>query len=154
MSAWWQDLSPRERLLINITGALAIILLMSLGVLRPLGEWRNDAANKAQQARDGYELSAAAATVAGAGLSTDTRADAPLRQAVLQTAGAASIELVRIGSEQNGQIEIQLAPTSGDRLFAWLAELETRHGVTVAFADMTTGGTGNVNPQVLVFEQR
>ena len=76
-----------------------------------------------------------------------------MRDALISTAAAANFELVRIGSENNGQIEIQLAPADPDAFFAWISELQSRYGVHVAFADLSRGDSGLLNAQVLVFER-
>lgn len=150
---WWHDLSARERLMILIAGALAGVLFLSFAIVRPLADLRADAARKASSARDGYELTAAAAAVAGGGEASAPESRAPLRQTVLETARAAGIEIVRIGAENNGQLEIQAAPVNGDVFFAWLAQLQGRYGATVAFADIARGEDGMVTPQVLVLER-
>lgn len=150
---WWTDLSARERLMIMIAAGLAGLLLLSLGIIRPLADFRSDAARKAASARDGYELTAAAAAVAGGGDTAAPQGGAPLRQAVLESARAAGIEIVRIGSENNGQLEIQAAPVDGDIFFNWLALMQSRYGASVAAADIARGEDGVVTPQVLVLER-
>ncbi|MCK5748938.1 MAG: type II secretion system protein M [Oricola sp.] len=154
MTGWWQDLSPRERVLVMIAGALACVLLVSLGVVRPLAEWRASTARSAQSARDAYELTLAAAAVAGGAEDQAPQTQTPARDALIRTTAAAGIQLVRLGTENNNQIEVQIEPVSGDVLFAWLAELENRYGLTIAFADLSRGQAGVVTPQILVFERR
>lgn len=154
MSAWWQDLSPRERIMLYVAAALAGVLVLSLGVIRPLADWRENAKSSVSSARDAYELTAAAAAVSGGQAPAQQSVQTPLRQIFVSTAAAAGIELVRIGSEDNNQLEIQIAPVDGDVLFAWLSDLEARYGVTVAFADIARDDAGQVNAQVLVFERR
>ncbi|MAW81208.1 MAG: hypothetical protein CMI63_13295 [Parvularcula sp.] len=150
---WWTDLSQRERLMILIAGALAAVLFVSLAIVRPFADLRSDAARKAAAARDGYELTAAAAAVAGVSDTTAPQDGAPLRQAVLQSARAAGIEVVRIGAESDGQLEIQAAPVNGDVFFEWLAQVQGNYGARVAFADIARGEDGMVTPQVLVLER-
>lgn len=154
MIGWWNDLSPRERAMLLVTGALAAVLILTLSVIRPLSAWRDGAAQKARSAWDAYELTVAAASVAGEGAALVSGSGAPLRDALLRTAAAAGFEIIRVGSENNGQIELQLAPAEGEAFFAWIAELQGRHGIHVAFADMTPTESGLINAQVLVFEQR
>lgn len=153
MTGWWRDLSQRERMLILIAGSLAGVLLVSLGLIRPLAGWRAGAEARAQSARDGYELTAAAAAVAGGAGEDAPRAQTPMRDALINSTRAAGIELVRLGTEADNQLEIQVEPVNGDVFFAWLAELENRYGLTVAVADVTRGQAGEVTPQVLVFER-
>ena len=153
MTEWWRDLSRREQILLMIAGALFVLFFLSFAVVRPIAQWRGDAAQRADQARDGYELVASAAAIGGGEASPAARASTPLRQAITASASAARIDLVRIGAEANGQIEVQPQPVDGEQLFQWLAALETRYGVTVAFADMSRDDGGVVNAQVLVLER-
>jgi general secretion pathway protein M len=154
MSAWWNDLSARERMLVSVAGLLAGVLLLTLLIIRPLAAWSSAADRKATQARDAYELTATAAAVAGSNSTNETAGASPLRQSVISTAGSAGIELVRIGSVSEARIEIQTAPADADLMFTWLGDLERHHGVSVVFADMTRGDAGRVNAQILVFERR
>ncbi len=154
MSGWWNNLSVRERALVAVAGVLAAGLVLSLLVIGPLVNWNSAAERKASQARDTYELTAAAAAVSGSASSSAAVNATPLRQAVIATAGNIGIELVRIGSVTDATIEIQTAPTDADTLFGWFDELERRYGIFVTFADMTRGEAGRINAQVLVFERR
>ena len=150
---WWADLSKREQALIGVAAVLFVVFFLSFFVVRPLTQWREGADNRAAAARDGYELVASAAAI-GAASSPGQTSAAPLRQAVLSSASAAGIELVRISNAIEGQVEVQSQPVEGDRLYAWLETLEKRHGATVIFADIARGEEGMVNAQVLVLERR
>ena len=153
MTVWWTGMSQREQLLIAIAGALAGVLILSMLVIRPLGQWRADAERDAERARNGYELVASAAALAGHSTAPSPQSDVPLRQAITLSAAAVGIELMRIGSEADGQIETQPETASGDQLFEWLAVLEAQYGVNVAFADIQSISEGTVNAQVIVFER-
>ncbi|GJL90726.1 type II secretion system protein GspM [Hyphococcus sp.] len=154
MSAWWNNLSARERIMLAIAASLAGVLLVTFAILRPLADLRANADQRAKAARSGYELTATAAAVAGGTASGAEDNQTPLRQAVIATASAAGIELIRIGTETDGQLEIQAAQVSGDVFFAWLSQLQTTYGASIAFADIARGEAGLVNPQVLVLERK
>lgn len=151
---WWADLSKREQMLVMVAAGLFVVLFVSLFVIRPITQWREDVAQREASARDGYELVASAAAIGAAASSSEQVSQTPLRQAVLTSASAANIELVRIGSADEGQIEVQSQPVDGDSLFRWLETLEKRYGVTVVLADISRAPDGAVNAQVLVLEQR
>ncbi len=151
---WWTDLSRREQILIGVAAALFAAFVLSLMVARPLMQWREDAAARAAAARDGYELVASAAAIGAARPAPGETSGAPLRQAVLSSASAGGVDLVRITNAGETQIEVQTQPVDGDVLYQWLATLERRHGVSVVFADIARGEGGAVNAQVLVLEQR
>ncbi len=153
MSAWWHDLSARERMMVMIAGALAGVLLLSLGLVRPLADWRAAADRQASSARDAYELTAAAAAVAGGAQQGAPLSQTPLRDALVRTTNTAGIQLVRIGTENNDQIEVQIEPVDGDVFFDWVADLENRYGATLAFVDIGRGQAGEITPQVLVFQR-
>lgn len=153
MKAWWNDLSSREQLLLTVLGAVAALFVVLQFTVRPLADWRANAARQAEQARDGFEMVAAAAAQGAASGVQAPRAQTPLRQALTQSAAAARIDLVRIGAEVNNQIEVQPEDVPGDRLFRWLANLHSQYGVTVAFADISRAENGAVKAQVLVFER-
>ena len=154
MTAWWNDLSARERVMLVTAAGLAGVLLVTFAILRPLSALSTSAAQRASSARSGYELTATAAALAGTSAPIAEDGVTPLRQAVIATAGAAGIELIRIGTEADGQLEIQAAPVGGDVFFAWLSQLYSQYGASVAFADIARGEGGLVNPQVLVLERQ
>jgi general secretion pathway protein M len=154
MTAWWNDLSARERVMLVIAAGLAGVLLVTFAILLPLSALSASAAQRANSARSGYELTATAAALAGTSAPIAEDGATPLRQAVIATAGAAGIELIRIGAETDGQLEIQAAPVGGDVFFAWLSQLYSQYGASVAFADIARAEGGLVNPQVLVLERQ
>lgn len=153
MTAWWNGLSSREQNLLMVLGVIAALFFVYQFGVRPLGEWREDASAKADQARDGFELVATAASQGRVNSAPAAQNQTPLRQALTQSAAAAQIDLVRVGAEVNNQIEIQPVDISGDRLFQWLSVLQSQYGVSVAFADLSRGDGGLVKAQVLVFER-
>ena len=154
MTAWFDGLSKREQILVGVAGALALLFAASFLVIRPLAAWRSDAAAQAQSAQSTFKLVTQAAA-SGGGVATPAAPNAgvPLRNAVTQSSASAGIELLRIGADAGGQIEVQPAPTDGERLFAWLGVLQQQFGVSVAFADMSRDENGLVSAQVLVFER-
>lgn len=154
MNAWWSELSQRERILIFIAAGLLSVLFVSVLIVQPLTEWRQSAAANAERARDNYQLVATAAATAKEGGDQAQRGAVPLRQAVIGSAAAANIELVRIGAELNSQIEVQPALTDGETLFGWFGVLENEYGVTVSFADISHDENGMLNAQILVFRRR
>ncbi|MHA7872148.1 MAG: type II secretion system protein GspM [Hyphococcus sp.] len=152
--AWWNDLSRREQALIGVLGAVAALFLVLQFVVAPIFDWRDRAGARAAQAQDGFALVAtAAAQGASSGEATAPQNQAPLRQAVTQSASTAQIDLLRIGAVVNNQIEVQPEDIDGDTLFRWLSALQRQYGVSVAFADIARGENGLVKAQVLVFER-
>ncbi len=154
MKGRWNNLSERERWLAGAGGALFALALVFQFVVKPVGGWRDAAQTRAAEARQGYEMVVNAAALGAADLTAGVDDATPLRQALTQTAAAAGIDLIRIGAEVDGQIEVQPAAVDSDKLFHWIAALDTRFGVRVAFADINRADDGAVNVQVLIFERK
>ena len=154
MTAWWNDLSSRERGLLALLGGLMVTFLVLQFAWTPLNEWRVNEKLRAEQSRDGFELVSTAAQQGQVNESLAAQSEMPLRQALTQSAASFGIELVRIGAAVNAQIELQPIDTSGEVLFQWISTLQSEYGVHVAFADISRNDDGSVKAQVLVFERR
>ena len=153
MADWYANLSERER---RMVAGLAVILAAAIlfqFVFTPLNNWREDAARKEQQARDGLTMVARAASTAPTQFAPGPAASTPLRMAITQSASAANIEILRIGAEINEQIEVQPGAVDSRVLFNWLGVLEKDYDVSVSFADMSRGDVGVVNVQSVVFSR-
>lgn len=153
MGEWWRTLSDRERLLVGAGGLIAGLLLVFQLIFQPVNAWRTDKMASAATAQQSYALVAQAAAEGGAMESRQARAAQGMRTALTQSASSAGIELIRVGAETGGRIDVQPAPTDPAVLFNWLASLEQTYGVHVAFADISRGDDGAVNAQILSFEQ-
>ena len=155
MIAWWQGLSERERLIVGVGGAVAALLFVFQFMVKPVANWHAGMSSRADVASQEYALvtSAAAAGARVAAPSDSANTNVPLRQALTLSAAAAQIDLVRVGAEVDGQIEAQPSAVEPERLFQWIAALDSRYGISVAFADIARVEDGEVNAQVLVFER-
>ncbi|MBT8473714.1 MAG: type II secretion system protein M [Marinicaulis sp.] len=153
MAEWYANLSEREKRMVSSLAVIAVAAFLFQVVLAPLNNWREDATQKEQQARDGLAMVVSAASTAPTQTAQGPRATTPLRTAITQSASAANIEILRIGAETNGQIEVQPGAVDSGVLFNWFGVLENKYGVSVAFADMSRGDAGGVNVQSVVFSR-
>jgi general secretion pathway protein M len=119
MSGWWKGLSRREQLLLALMVALAVPVLLWLGVARPLAAARAGAEARlatAQRALAAVEIAGPALTrLAG-------RGDAMAR--VRQGLEGAGLAAETLEAEGNGQIRVRIAAVRGPVLLRLLAGLE------------------------------
>jgi general secretion pathway protein M len=144
---WWNDRSPRERVLLAIMAALLAALLLWLGVLRPLA---------AARAQAGLDASAAAARRAEAqALVAAIRArPAATGAAVLDTLGRrlaeAGLEATRLEAQGPGQAELEIAAINGRLLLGWASGLEARDGLVVEQFEASRNPDQSVRVRLIV----
>jgi len=153
MMGWWRNLSAREQVMVAVGGGIFALFFLLQFVLTPIVSWRSEAKAKESRARDGYELVLQAAAMEREPGAQAAQAATPIRSALTQTAAASNIDLIRVGTEVDGQIELQLGAVEADTLYKWIEGLQVRFGIVVAFADISRADDGAVNAQVLIFER-
>jgi general secretion pathway protein M len=154
MADWFQQLAPRERMIVSIGGLLVVLIIGWRFVWAPL---QARSAELEQQVGELTRLLVDVQRAASLG-----GADAPQRYAagstelitlVSQTAGSLGLSLERTSLEQDGNaMNVSFRNAPFDVLNAWLTQLELEHGVTVAqVSSISSAGTpGLVNGQILI----
>ena len=133
---WWRDRSRREQWLLGVMGGLLAVVVLWLGVMRPLG-----AAQAAAQARH-------VAAVTGIGevkamAAAIKRAEArrtpgvPLVELVSRRAGEAGLTAERMETSGDGRVTVRIAAIRPVVMLRWLGEIEARDGVVVERAART-----------------
>lgn len=142
LRARWAMLSLRERGLILVMLALLVVVIVWLGLIRPVqdGLARARADNIIAVDR-AARIEAVAAALKG------VRGDAPklesaIDQVVAQSASEAGFTLDSANLEGPGRLSIAIGAARPAPLFAWLAGLEARGiGVETIIVDPAAGGT-------------
>lgn len=125
---WWNDRSPRERVLLAIMAALLALLLIWLLVLRPLAAAREQA---------GLDASAAAARRAEAtkliaAIRARPAADgAPVLDTLSRRLAEAGLQPSRLEAQGPGQAVVEIAAVNGRLLLGWASGLEARDGLVI-----------------------
>ena len=126
----WDGRTRREQRMLALMALLVAAVILWLGVIRPVNDWRAGAADG--RARAGAELVEVrtALTRLGPARTGATRpADARgLEPVLVQTAEAAGLELTT-GMDSSGRLGFRLARAPAGAVFGWLAALETTHGL-------------------------
>lgn len=137
MRAWWENLSPRERLSLYALGAVAGLFVLLQLIIAPLGGWRSDAERRARTAETNYRLVAEAAALGQQGRPAQAASQTtPVRTAVREAASMHSVILNFINERADGVVETQAANVPPEQLFSMLSTLEKQYGVRVVSADI------------------
>ncbi len=128
----WDGRARREQQLLIGMALLATAVVLWLGVIRPLNDWRDEARRERSRAEaDRVEVRNALGRLApasGGARGADVQGLEPVLQ---QTATAAGLELTT-GMDASGRLGFRIARASSAEVFGWLAALETTHGLQPA----------------------
>lgn len=127
LQAWWRTRTLREQRLLLVMGALALLVLAWLLVIRPLG----DALSEAK----GRHGAAAIALAEARGLSEAIRAaeagapaalPMPLDSMISQAATEAGFTITRLDRHSSVQTSLVMDAVRPQAFFTWVAQMEAR----------------------------
>lgn len=116
--------------MLAVMALLVAAVVVWLGIVRPLADWRDEAAgDRARAEAHLVEVQTALTRLAPATGGRARRTEAQgLEPVLLQTAEAAGLELTT-GMDPSGRIGFRAANAPAAAVFGWLAALETTHGL-------------------------
>lgn len=129
---WWRQRGRREQSLLFAAAALAASLLLWIAVLRPLDEALADA--RARHDRAVLALAdarAQAATIRHLQRSPAPTMPGPIAGYLGEAAKAAGFPVARVDPGSAGEATLVISAARAPALFAWVGELERRHGLIV-----------------------
>jgi general secretion pathway protein M len=152
MKEWFTNLQPRERMIVVVGGALAVLVVIWLAAISPLLE--RSAELRASVDRK-QRLLVDLGRVAGVQQSRATRSTGPAQQTLYvlvdSTAKEHGLQVPRTRQEGPDGVNVSLQNAPFDALKDWLIELETTHAVSVESASISTAREqGLVNGQVFL----
>lgn len=155
MKTWWTELAPRERLLVMIAAGLTALAVIWQFVLVPAVGARDAARERAELAsRDLTRLQHAFMEKrAGGAVSANLPGQSQLspegfKSAVTGAASDKGLSIARLQSGEGAEIGLVLEPSDPRLIFAWLEEVETRHGGRITRLTMEQAGGGAVRMTV------
>ncbi|WP_353216184.1 type II secretion system protein GspM [Sandarakinorhabdus sp.] len=128
LAPWWNDRTPRERLLLSVMLAALAVLLVWLAVLRPLAEAR--AAAQAEAVAAAGRRAQAQALVAAIAARPAAGA-APVLDVLTRRLAEAGLQASRVEAQGPGQAVAEIAAVNGRLLLGWASGLETRDGLVI-----------------------
>ncbi|MEL7491306.1 MAG: type II secretion system protein GspM [Pseudomonadota bacterium] len=151
MSAFWRNLSDRERLMVTVGGAIVAVCLFLLLIVNPITSWRSAAADRATAAERNYAMvRQAAAKQPTTDVAADIDADTPVRIVLSQTTNQLGFSLTSINPLPDGNVSASANNVSADQLFAWIGDLQSNYGIAIVTADIArdTENPENVRAQI------
>ena len=128
---WWGGLSLREQRLLLVMAALLAVVVVWLGILRPVTDGLSLARERHGQAVIGYgEVLAKRDALRALTRSAPAPLDGPLEAIVRQTAGEAGFTFDSLNADSADHLTLTIANARPAALFGWIAGLE-RRGVLV-----------------------
>ncbi|MAD89707.1 MAG: general secretion pathway protein GspM [Pseudoalteromonas sp.] len=150
---YWGSLKEQEQRLLIVAGAVFVIFVLIMGILKPLNKAVADAQQKVQREQNFkvfIEQSVGKLKAAGSSARTSS---GNLSQLVNRSRGRYSINISQMQPSDNS-LRVNIENVEFNKLIAWLDELVNQHGVTVANLDISQGDeAGYVRVSRLVIEQ-
>lgn len=145
--AWWIALSTREKRLILVMLALVALVVLWLGIIRPVTDGLANARADHLVAIERQATVAAGVEALQAARGGGPRPlGAPVEQVVAQSAAEAGFTLDTNSAAGPGTTQIRINSARAPALFAWLGGLEQR-GVVVDALTVQPGANGTVSAQ-------
>lgn len=128
---WWMGRDARERMLLGVMSALIGVLLLWLGVIRPINSMKAAAAIRLDTAtRDAGRIAAAAEGLERARRTAPASLTVAVPVAVGQAAEANGFTLSRLDGQGTDRATIAISSARAQALFTWLRALE-QQGIIV-----------------------
>lgn len=153
---WFLALAPRERVMVAVAAVFSVFTLLYLGLWEPLANahYKRAEALKASRALASRleVIAAEAARHGGAGGGSAANRSLSLLAAVDQSSklgGTLGKPPSRLQPEGDNEVKVWIEAANFDALVRWIAELETRYGVSAQTVDIDKeSAPGSVNARL------
>lgn len=143
---WLAGRTPRELWMLIGLAVVAGGILVFYGVVQPLNDWREEAAERRLEATEAARLIAAAEARIQPGATSDPARLAEVAGPLAEAQGLA-VELTP-GEDGGLAFSAQQAPTAA--LFSWLAALQSQHGIEAVAISVTENADATLQAQGLL----
>jgi general secretion pathway protein M len=151
----YNKLAPRERVIVLVGSVVVLLTVLYLGVIEPvITAHTNRIAALASSRATAAQLEAASAAVAGAGPKSGTAQAGrgmSLLAAIDQSTRAGTLGKAPASMQPEGdhEVKVRFEDVPFDSLVRWMAELQTKYGVSVQALDIEAqSGAGLVNARL------
>jgi general secretion pathway protein M len=140
LKQYWADRSPREQQLLGVMFVLLVLVVIGLGIVRPLVKATETAQVRLDRVSlDAGQVRAAADRLRMAQKDAPPPATVALPVVVSQSASAAGFTLSMLDAQGEDRIGITIASAKSPALFGWFAQL-AKQGIFVERMTIRTGG--------------
>jgi len=142
---WWSGRSLREQRMLLVMAALLVVVIVWLGILRPVGDGLSRARERHANAVIAHgEVLAKRDALRTLLKSGPAPLDAPLETIVRQSASEAGFAFASLTAESSDRLTLTVANARPAALFGWIAQLEGR-GVLVEHLAVRDNGDPTLN---------
>lgn len=136
----WRERSPREQQLLAVMFVLLALVVIGLGIIRPLAKATETAQARLDRvALESGQIRAAADRLRAAQKDAPPPATAALSVAVGQSASASGFTLSMLDAQGEDRIGITIPSAKSPALFGWFTQL-AKQGIFVERMTIRTGG--------------
>lgn len=154
MKTVWQNFSSREQWLVAVAGGLGLVLIVALGLVRPL---------MASQSESETALAASIRTYSAVASAAAEIRQLPVLEEAQPVAGSegqssrviisvaarrAGVVISRIQPTEDGALTLWVDNVASQSLFGWLNTLEEEHRLTPDQVSLQRTGNGSLRAQV------
>ena len=156
---WWQQLAPRERLLVAICGAFIAFAMIWTLVVRPLytgsAKLEEQVASKQSQLANLQELASQRLPASSSGSRPNFSGGDSIVVVIDQTTRSSALApyLKRNQPEGAAGVRLRFEGAPFDALVAWLGELNQKYGMVTVSANFDDAGQGRVNCSIVLTRQ-
>ena len=154
MSEWWNNMAPRERVLIAIAGALTVIIVLWQFILMPSLSARAEASARLADAdrtlsriQESYILKRARGAAAPTDARPRSRNIDEFKASITGAAGDIGLAIARLQGNDESSVRLIFEDADPRLVFVWLEDVQARFSgqVTRFNMDQAGNGLGRVN---------
>lgn len=156
---WWQQLAPRERLMVAICGVFILFALFWSLIVRPLyvggAQLEEQVASKQSQLANLQELASQRMPALPGGSRPNLSSGESIVLVIDQTTRSSALApyLKRNQPEGTGSVRLRFEGAPFDTLVTWLGELNQKYGMITVSANFDEAGQGRVNCSIVLSRQ-
>lgn len=155
MIQWWQNIAPRERLLIAIAGVLTAIIVGWQFVLVPTMSARaeaearlDDADRTLAQIQENYVLKRAQGAANASQAQSASGNIEEFKAAVTGSASDMGLAIARLQGNDTTSVRLVFENSDPRLVFLWLEDIQAKHSAQVTRFNMEQAGNGLVRVNV------
>lgn len=155
MSSWWQNMAPRERLLIGVAGLLTAIVVIWQFVFVPTMTARAEARANLDEAdrvlsqiQENYVLKRAQGAASASAVSGNSASIDDFKSAVTGSAGDIGLAIARLQGDDTANVRLIFENSDPRLIFLWLEDIQAKHSAQVTRFNMEQAGNGLVRVNV------
>ena len=146
MMNYWNDRTPRERLLISVAAGLAAFVLLLQLIWLPAIRAKESAQLGADRAAKTLEAISRQSSAHGTDSVPGTGPNDPdaVRRVVLETANSRGLTIARVLVDEQGSVVVQVDDAPASTVFGWLLDVRRSSNARIRKASMNDSGNGFV----------